>query len=319
MALLKRILFYRDYDQYSGGQQKVLDYFEHCLAHDHWEPEIYWAPGSVPIEETPWQHHANRVAESYNTEKFDVMFIAGMDWAAYLPIRGHQDTPVINLVQHVRHADPEENVHPFLTEPAIRICVSEEVKAAITETGVVRGPTFAIGNGIDQGFLRTFTQVKARASVYILGNKQPAIAAALSENLERHGFTVICHTLHTPRDQVLNAMASCEISVLLPHATEGFYLPALEAMALSDVVIVPDCIGNRSFCHRNVNCLMPTCEVNELIKACLTARDLANDNAASALKAAATRTLKRHTIDEERLSFHAILDKLDDLWPGRRG
>ena len=46
---------------------------------------------------------------------------------------------------------------------------------------------------------------------------------------------------------------------------EGFYLPALEAMALGSLVICPDCIGNRSFCLPGRNCFRPNYDLNSVI------------------------------------------------------
>ena len=43
-------------------------------------------------------------------------------------------------------------------------------------------------------------------------------------------------------------MARARVTVLVPNPKEGFYLPALEAMALGTIVVCPDCVGNRSFC-----------------------------------------------------------------------
>jgi len=47
--------------------------------------------------------------------------------------------------------------------------------------------------------------------------------------------------------------------VFLPNQKEGegFYLPALEGMAVGTLVIFPDCIGNRSFCLSGYNCFRP--------------------------------------------------------------
>jgi glycosyltransferase involved in cell wall biosynthesis len=53
----------------------------------------------------------------------------------------------------------------------------------------------------------------------------------------------------------------------LPHKTEGFYLPALEAMYLKTLLICPDCIGNRSFCIDAVTCFAPNYITDDIILA----------------------------------------------------
>ena len=56
-------------------------------------------------------------------------------------------------------------------------------------------------------------------------------------------------------------MSRGRLVVLLPLAEEGFYLPALEAMAMGCVVICPDCVGNRAFCVDEVTALVPDHDV----------------------------------------------------------
>ena len=52
-------------------------------------------------------------------------------------------------------------------------------------------------------------------------------------------------------------MRAADIFIGTPNKTEGFYLAPLEAMASKVAVICPDVIGNRSFCLRDMTCLMP--------------------------------------------------------------
>jgi glycosyltransferase involved in cell wall biosynthesis len=54
----------------------------------------------------------------------------------------------------------------------------------------------------------------------------------------------------------LNWINQAKITVFLPYRDiEGFYMPALEGMALGTLVVCPDCIGNRSFCLPGYNSL----------------------------------------------------------------
>ncbi|MBL6691811.1 MAG: hypothetical protein ISP91_15620 [Pseudomonadales bacterium] len=308
---MKRILFHRQYDRYSGGQQKVLDYFDHCLAHPDLEPYISWGERSVPIETTPWCIHQSRLVDELQPDKHDLMFLAGMDWRDYLD-KGARDRPVLNLIQHVRHADPGSDVYPFLSREATRICVSEEVKKAIDATGLVNGSTVAIPNGIDTGYLQSYRTISKPGSVYILGLKQPVLARELETSLSGQ-YLVICHTDHVPRTQILNSMAACEIAVLLPHETEGFFLPALEAMSLSKIVIVPDCVGNRSFCFPGVNCLMPGLNIDDLTSAVAEAARLIQSGKSASFQESAKQTLEVHTLERERQAFYAVLDSLGIL------
>ena len=100
----RRVLFHRNYVQYSGGQQKVLDYFSHFLESKQWQPAIYWAPGSMPMAETPWSVYQSYRTQSFEPTQYDLLFLAGMDWLSY-PDSPVASKPVINLIQHVRHGD----------------------------------------------------------------------------------------------------------------------------------------------------------------------------------------------------------------------
>ena len=77
---------------------------------------------------------------------YDYVFLAGMDWNAFGQSALDPTKPVINLIQHVRHSSPTEDVYPFLAHRAIRICVSPEVENAIKP--LVNGPIVTISNGI---------------------------------------------------------------------------------------------------------------------------------------------------------------------------
>ena len=64
-------------------------------------------------------------------------------------------------------------------------------------------------------------------------------------------------TKQLPRSEYLSIINRAKTVLLLPNITEGFYLPALEAMYLQSLVICPDCIGNRGFCINKSTCISP--------------------------------------------------------------
>src|SRR5438552_2195391 len=79
-----------------------------------------------------------------------ILFLAGTDWRGVPELdRSHFPKPIINLVQHPRHAEPNSELRNFLRNRAVRICVSQEVADAITATGEVNGPVFTIPNAIE--------------------------------------------------------------------------------------------------------------------------------------------------------------------------
>jgi hypothetical protein len=312
-----RVLFYRHFDQFSGGQQKVRDYYAHLEADDRYCPAISFSESSVWDVTNPWPTRLKEAETMFDPDRYDCLFLAGMDWQAYESVGIIPDKPVVNLVQHVRHADPQANVYPFLRHRAIRICVSSQVATAIRSTGLVNGPVVTIANGIELPMLGT----GKKADVFIAGRKNPELALALRSALS--STSTICHTEPIPRDEFLVSMAGARIAVLLPDPTEGFFLPALEAMALCDLVVVPDCIGNRSFCRdfeRDPvagNCLMPEYRLEDLVQATSQALGLLGDSELlEQIQRTAQETVGRHSLARERRQFLELMSSLDTLWAG---
>lgn len=312
----RRVLFFRDFTGYTGGHQKVADYFSHLDASPSFQPEIAFSSNSVLDESNPWYPFTVRQPVEYLPDKYECIFLAGMDWQAYLPFAERSDKPVVNLIQHVRHADPTADVHPFLTHRAIRICVSEEVATAIQATGKVNGPIFTIPNGHEMPIL---PEAGREFDVVIVGTKNPELARRLGTSLTSQGLRIRLFDRFAPRGAIFQAMNSSRIGLLLPNSTEGFYLPALEAMNYCELTIVPDCQGNRGFCLDGENCLMPDYTLPSLLQAVTDAQRIFIDpQAHSRMRSAAAATIERHSIAGERHQFLTIMMQLDQIWSARR-
>ena len=108
-------------------------------------------------------------------------------------------------------------------------------------------------------------------------------------------------------------LGESRIAVCLPHAEEGFYLPALEAMALGCLVVTLDCIGNRGFCLHEESCLIADHNAESLLQA--TRRALAmSGSERHRMHRRARDIAAAHSLEAERLRFHAILGDIDHLW-----
>ena len=100
--------------------------------------------------------------------------------------------------------------------------------------------------------------------------------------------------------------------MLLPWREEGFYLPALEGMALGTVVVCPTVFGNRSFCLPEVNCFRPPYEEDALVAAAEAALgDLPN---LDRMLSNGLQTAREHDLSRERQAFLEILGQVNDLW-----
>ncbi|NJL91953.1 MAG: glycosyltransferase family 4 protein [Coleofasciculaceae cyanobacterium SM2_1_6] len=155
---LGRVLFYRNFHGFTGGHLKVWNYFNHTLASENYQPYISFTPNSVWDHTNPWQLFPQHVVEDVSNFSKDILFLAGLDWFRVPEAeRGNSPVPIVNLIQGFRHADPHHPCYGFLKYPAIRICVSQEIKEAIEATGQPQGEIFVIPNGID---LEKFSQPK---------------------------------------------------------------------------------------------------------------------------------------------------------------
>ena len=299
------MLFHRDFLGYTGGHGKVWDYFNHALALG-WDARVHLTPRSLRDGSNPWMAMPERIELTWAPQRAAVLFLAGLDWQAWPP-RRDGECPVLNLVQHVRHADPALPLRAFLSRPAYRICVSGPVAEAILATGEVAGPARVVPAAIELPPLPADPTGTAAVQVFIGALKAPDLGRALATRLRDHGFTVRLEAAALPRMAYLAAMASAEVVVPLPHPTEGFFLPGLEAMALGRPLVMPASVGSAEYAADGVNCLMPAPAAEPLAGA--VERLLADTALGARLVAAGRDTAARHAPAAERTAFAGLLEE----------
>ena len=330
------VWFHRNFDRLTGGQVKHAHYFDHVRRLPGYAPRITFtakAPGASPsIDQNRLWPPGNRFrTPQWAPQGGDLFFLAGLDWR-FLAQSGLNSSPNprINLVQHVRHGRPGTELHSYLRHRAVRICVSQEVADAIA--GLANGPVFTIPNAVDvrlQGPGRRIPIPGWRSAlkawglaqrmlpdriVTIFGYKRPDLAQALSLSLSRAGLRHRLLLEFQPRHRFLAALSAASIALCLPHEEEGFYLPALEAMASGCIAVTLDCIGNRGFCRHNRNCIVAhQATAESLTAAAKTALHLPAE-ARKAMLRQAKLTAQRHSLAAERAQFHALLKEMDHLW-----
>ena len=300
-----RILFHRDFLEYTGGHGKVWDYFRHAIALG-WDARVFLTPRSLRGDANPWSQMPSRVENEFRPEGADILFLAGMDWAALEDPRT-PGVPVINLVQHVRHAWEDYPLRQFLKAPAHRICVSGPVADAIKATGEVNGPVSVIPAALDFPVAAREGLAGSEAPVVIAGMKQPVLARELAEALQRRDIAAELMTEWMPRSRYLERVAAARVAVMLPHLREGFYLPALEAMALGVPVVTLDCIGSREYQRPGENCLVADPDVASLEASVGQALE---PGTALLLVEHGRATAMAYTLEREREAFGAILDSI---------
>ena len=310
----RKVLFFRDFRRFTGGDLKVWDYFNHVRSSPRHEALIRFTEDSVWGDDNPWTQARDHVVRFGEAFKPDVLFLSGVDWRMIERTdRPESPIPIINLIQHVRHACPDDKLgrYRFLPFKAIRICVSPEVTRALERTGRVRGPLFTIPDAIDVERLATLKRAERDLDLLVIANKQPERGHRILGTLNGARRSQIVDT-RSPHDHVLGLMARAAVTVFVPNPKEGFYLPALEGMALGTVVVCPDCIGNRSFCIDRENCFRPPHEDESIVA--VTQEALARKEELGDMLANAAATADRHDLRAERTAFLEILERVDELW-----
>ncbi|MDE1959906.1 MAG: glycosyltransferase family 4 protein [Xanthomonadaceae bacterium] len=311
MSARRCMLFHRDFRAFTGGHGKVYDWYTHVATHRNWQASIYFTPESRRDDDNPWIAAGIASVVKWQPAQTHALFLAGNDWQA--AVDASPVPPVINLIQGIRHADPSHVSNGYLSRPAVRVCVSAMVADALRASGRVRGPIEVIEAGIDVVALAALGDAApARQTVLVDAIKQPALGTAAAAHLAAHG---VAHTLlqsPLPRADYRRLLAQHAVCLLLPMTTEGFYLPALEAMAIGRAVVVPDAVGNRAYLESGRNALVPNPQPRDLATAAI---DLMHNAAHRAVMAGAGRiTAQRFTLERERAAAHALLDRIDALW-----
>jgi hypothetical protein len=316
---VRAIVFFRNYRKFTGGHLKVRHYFEHVYHSGMYTPRVWLSPSSVSDGANPWARGkpndgpSRATSQAFSKMSPGGLFLGGRDWHFLdRTVRARSPIPVLNLIQHVRHAVPADPRYQFLNHRAVRICVSPEIQSAIGETRRVNGPVFVVPNGTELGGIPP--RRGRQSGILIAALKQPRLGLDLKTEIEKqHAVKITLLDQLVPRDLFLEHLATAAITVFLPSATEGFYLPALEGMATGTLVICPDCVGNRSFCLPGYNSFRPAYKMDALVGAVAGAMELTGSARASMI-AAASRTTATHCLDAERTRFLEILGHLDELW-----
>lgn len=305
---VRQMLIWRDFRGYTGGHGKFHDYVTHLEAHPAWSAKVYLTPDSVRGPSNPFLR-LPELADVWEPNRADALLVGGVDWEA-LPRSLDPRLPIVNLLQHVRHADAAAPMRRFLSRRAIRICNSAAVAEAVNATGEVNGPLCVIDSAVDTDLLAQAGRAPCRADVFIDAAKQPELGRAVASHL--NGMRVHLHIERLPFPDYVRAMASSRIVLPLPDPTEGIYLPGLNAMAMGRALVQPDCVGSRVYVRDGENALVPPRDAETLAAA---VRRLHNDpDMQVRFVAAGLRTAAGFNLARERAQFHHLLDEMDELW-----
>jgi glycosyltransferase involved in cell wall biosynthesis len=308
---LRTVLFFRKYRRFHGGHLKVWDYFNHTLAADGYDARVLFDVDSNWDASNPWSNVRDLVVERPTDVQAQAYFVAGRDWQRMEALGLlESDLPIINFIQHTRHAGDWSIQSRYLKRKAIRICVSDEVAQAVESAGS-RGRTIVIPNSIDVPVEAAPCEERS-VDLLIAGLKQPELAVQAAAALQKPGRTIEILDDHVPREEFLSRIRKARNVLFLPNREEGFYLPALEGMALGTLVVCPDCVGNRGFMNGR-NALFPSYDLPSLVEATEAAMTMPDCERAVILEQA-RETVARHQPMAERAAYSDVLRNLDQLW-----
>ena len=315
----RAVWFYRDYRGFSGGHLVHAWYHRFTVEASGFVPILCFSAQSLPGADNPWAIDPQHSRHRWLPSSGDICFVAGLDWQHVAP-SGRLDAhnPVINLIQGFGHAEADDLRWRFLDRRAIRLCVSAGVADAIRATGRAEGPVLVIENGTDveclpDPLLDGKVDRDIADSILIVGYKNAALAVAVAEQIARHGMP--CHVVgeQMPRQAFLDRLRRATMVVCCPLPDEGFYLPALEAMALGCAVVVPFARGNAAYCRDGVNCVICDYDTSSIVAGVLRLRSLPPDRRRQLL-CSARETASSRQPDRMREKYFDILQDIDQIW-----
>lgn len=325
----RRVLFHRSWTKFnggtSGGQLKVRDAFEHFQHSDQFQPFVYFGEETIWFDNPGnlWLRYRDIGIDEWCIRPDDILFFAGVDWKILSPEdRQHPPVPVINIAQP-RQTDPHDKRHGYLHHPAIRIAKSSLGKQILEDFGV-NGPVYCIPDAIDRDLLPALND-QTDLDILVVGLKNPDMAAALDRRLHQfraRSMPNLRFAVQTPpklptRQDFLDLLNRARIVAFLPleedQGAEGFYLPALEAMAMKKLVICPFAIGNVDFCLADQTCLLPRYTENDIFQAIQMALEMSAAQQQAIIEAGFAIS-DNHTLDKERQALLDLLHHADEIW-----
>jgi len=303
-AKAKKVLFIRNFRSFTGGHLKVFHYFEHVLSSGFARPKVLLAPESLRDGSNVFLKYPDLVVDA--PEPHDLLFLGGMDWPAADALgllRSH--TPIMNLLQGTRHANPGDSARPWLSHFATRICGSEEIAQAIVATNLANGPIHTITHGIDSLEHLRLRPDERTIDVVVAGFKDAKLAGKIGAGLQAAGVSFEVLTNYLSRNDYLDRIRQARVAVLLPRKQEGSFILSLEAMALDVAVVCPSVPGVQSFCHHEKTALLTERDADALVRAAL--RLLADRELYSRLRVNGREVAGTFTLQREQAAFLPLL------------
>ncbi len=284
---MRSMLFVMPTSKIGGGNVKIIHYLSHARSLGL-RVGLWVTQDSDPVDWPPQAISDIHIKTPTTLEDWDTIFFTwAPDWPQIYQrlSRPVPEQYIIHIIQHIRHINPDfingYALHLLQTKSFSRICVSPEVSEAIIP--YIRSSTIlkTIPNVIDTRIFhkKKYWSPPSRPLKVLYANWKNTFGNQIRDHWQStyKTKTITFESIDSPLSQqeFARQMRTSDIFIGTPNATEGFYLAPLEAMASEVAVICPDVVGNRSFCLKDITCLMPA--YNDLNDHVQTLSKLFND------------------------------------------
>lgn len=255
-----------------------------------------------------------------------VLFAWPTDYELIAP-RLERDTAherVVHLVQNVRHASPDfldGYARRLLARPMTRIATNDIVAASIRPHahGDSELHTIPLGHDVerfevtrDNGWSRGPLRVGYTTWKSPIGDSVRDAMAGDSG----YEFRSIRTTVGW--DELAHLYRWADVFLAAPIREEGFYMPALEAMAAGCIVVTPDAGGNMTYCRFGENCVeVGFEEVTDYVNALRAIAEWQPDQV-DRMRRLAHDAVGAHRLEAERVAAVDVLDRVDERFTSRR-
>ncbi len=270
---MKTVLFYQHFGLKGvvrGAHHKTFDFFNHIKGFKDYKPVIFFDEDSIWDEHLPWFNCFEKMPTLKDLQaEPDILFLnSGKDWIKYSAQRAIPDSmPIVSPVNNFRAVKPGHKSFDFLPRKAIRLCPSRELYEATNNHPNTNGETIFLPNGV--GIFEEAHNLKHQKiyDVLIVGNKNPPMANELLAKLNQLNARIEVIDGWISKKEFQIKLAQSHLSVHLPKQVEEHYIPGVEAMMLDSLVIIPDCVGNRSYSKHMETCFVSAYDTESMANA----------------------------------------------------
>ncbi len=316
---IKKVLFYQHFGKKGvvrGAHHKTFDFYHHIKTFTDYEPHIFFDKDSLWDADIPWFHLFESMPTLDDLDfSPDILFLnSGKDWIKYTENRSiPDDVPIVSPVNNFRAVKPGHKSFDLLPTKAIRLCPSQELYEATVNHPNTNGKTIYLPNGVGITEEAQNLQSNKKFDLLIVGNKNPSLAREIFSQAKHLDLVIEVIDGWISKEAFQNKLAQSRISMHLPKMVEEHYIPGVEAMMLDSLVIIPDCVGNRSYSQHMKTCVVAEYSLTGMLDALkqVLEMDLITKKQ---LHFNASKHSELFRIEYEQNTLLEILDSTTSMW-----